>query len=273
MRFSGLVILLFLPCSFSGVEAHSSPIAPEIHIYKRVGDTNLAAHIFYPAAADRGTRLPVIVLFHGGGWSTGSPEWVYPESRRYAKYGAIAVAIEYRLADSAKITPLNALQDARDSILWLRANGRKLGIDSSRMAFYGVSAGGQLAAALATFPDPQHPDVNFAPRVLVMVSPALALASDSYFRSLLLGTATAEALSPAENIHRRIPPTIIFHGVMDTLVPISGARQFCQRARQFQSECTLIEYPGVDHLFTRKLDDQIDSFDPDPQDVSDEIAK
>jgi acetyl esterase len=273
MRLSSLLFLLLLPCSFLSAEAQSSPIEPEIHVYKTIGDTILSAHIFYPGDAVRGTRMPVIVLIHGGGWNSGSPEWVYEEGRRYAKYGAAAVAIEYRLSDSAKITPLDSLQDARDLVLWLRANDRELGINSSRMALYGVSAGGQLAAALATLPDPQHPNVNFAPKAMVMVSPALSLTTDTYFQGLLLGKATAEALSPDEHIHRRLPPTIIFHGVLDSLVPISGARRFCQRARQFGSECKLIEYPGVGHLFTRKLDNQMDSFDPDPKDVADAIEK
>jgi acetyl esterase len=273
MRLRSLLFLLLLPCSFRNAGAQSSPIEPEIHVYKAIGDTTLSAHIFRPEDARRGTRLPVIVLIHGGGWNTGSPEWVYEAARRYAKYGAIAVAIEYRLSDSAKITPLDSLQDARDLVLWLRVNERDLGINSSRMAVYGVSAGGQLAADLATLSDPHHPNVNLALKAMVMVSPALSLTTDTYFQSLLLGQATAEALSPNEHIHRRLPPTIIFHGASDTLVPISGARRFCQRARKLGSECTLIEYPGVGHLFTRKLDNQIDSFDPDPKDVKDAIER
>jgi len=271
MRFRGLLFLLLVPCSILVSETQSSPIEPEIHVYKTIGDTNLSAHIFYPAV--RGTKMPVIVLIHGGGWNTGSPEWVYETGRRYAKYGAVAVALEYRLSDSVKITPLDSLQDARDLLLWLRANESQLGINSSRMAVYGVSAGGQLAAALATLPDPQHPKDDFAPKAMVMVSPALSLTNDHYFQGLLLGNATAEALSPDEHIDRRLPPAIIFHGASDTLVPISGARRFCQRARQFGSECTLIEYPGVGHVFTRKLDNQIDSFDPDPKDAADAIEK
>jgi acetyl esterase len=273
MRIGSLLFLLLLPCSVLDTNAVFSPVKPEIHGYKTVGDRTLSAHIFGPEDPRRGTRLPVIVLIHGGGWNTGSPEWVYDVGRRYAKYGAVAVAVEYRLSDSAKITPLDSLQDVRDLVLWLRANDRELGIDSSQMAVYGVSAGGQLAADLVTLPDPQHPNVNFTPKAMVMISPALSLTTDTYFQGLLLGRATAEALSPDEHIYRRLPPTIIFNGASDSLVPISGSRRFCQRARQFGGECMLIEYPGVGHLFTRNLSNQFDSFDPDPRDVTDAIAK
>jgi len=273
MRLGSLLFLLLLPCSLLDAAAQSSPIEPEIHVYKTIGDETLSAHIFRPEDAVPGRRLPVIVLIHGGGWNTGSPEWVYEAGRRYAKYGAVAVALEYRLSDSAKITPLDSLEDARDLVLWLRANHRELGIDSARMAVYGVSAGGQLAAALATVPDTRRPNVSFAPKAMVMVSPALSVTNDTYFQGLLLGKATAEALSPDEHILRRLPPAIVFHGALDSLVPISGSRRFCQRARQVGSQCTLIEYPGVGHLFTRKLDNQIDSFDPDPKDVADANEK
>jgi acetyl esterase len=125
MRLSSLLFLILLTCSFLDAEAQSSPIEPEIRVYKTIGDRTLSAHIFCPEDARRGTRLPVIVLIHGGGWNTGSPEWVHEVGRRYAKYGAVAVAIEYRLSDSTKITPLDSLQDARDLVLWLRANDRE----------------------------------------------------------------------------------------------------------------------------------------------------
>jgi acetyl esterase len=71
----------------------------------------------------------------------------------------------------------------------------------------------------------------------------------------------------------RIPPTIIFHGIADSLAPISGVKRYCDRATQFDSECELHAYPGVGHLFTRKLDNQEDGFDPDPKVVADAKTK
>ncbi len=88
-----------------------------------------------------------------------------------------------------------------------------------------------------------------------------------------MGKATTAALSPDEHINRRLPPTIIFQGVLDTTVPICGARRFCQRARDYGSNCQIIEYPLLGHLLTRKLDEQTYPFDPDPKAVADSIAK
>ncbi len=270
-----LITTLTFFCICSPIQGQSpgAQLKPDIRTFKTVGTTRLTAHIFRPEGATPGKPAPVIVLFHGGGWNVGSPEWVYGDARRYASYGAVAVAAEYRLCDGTKITPLDAIADARDLILWLRANSKELGIDPSRLAAYGFSAGGHLAAALATIPDPERPNVDFSPQALVMLSPAVSLVGDSYFQGLLLGKATTAALSPDEHINRRLPPTIIFQGVLDTTVPICGARRFCQRARDYGSNCQIIEYPLLGHLLTRKLDEQTYPFDPDPKAVADSIAK
>jgi acetyl esterase len=273
MKLFSAVLAFFCICSPINAQSQSAQPRPDIRVYKAVGTTKLTAHIFHPEGAAKDKPAPVIVLFHGGGWSVGSPEWTYGDAQRYASYGAVAVAAEYRLCDQANITPLDSLADARDLVLWLEANSKELGIDPSHLAAYGVSAGGHLAAALATIPDPEHRNTDLSPQVMVMISPALALAQDGWFKGLLLGKATPESLSPDEHIHSRVPPTIIFHGVADTLVPIDGVRRYCQRAQKYGSDCQVVEYPGVGHLFTRKLDNQIDSFDPDPKDVADSIAK
>lgn len=131
--------------------AASSVSGPRIEVYKSVSDIKLTAHIFRPVAAGR--RRPVIVLFHGGGWTAGSPEWVYDAAKRYASLGAVAIAAEYRLSDQKTLTPLDAMADARDIVRWMRRNAANLGIDTARVAAYGVSAGGQLAASLAVLDD------------------------------------------------------------------------------------------------------------------------
>lgn len=106
-----------------------------------------------------------------------------------------------------------------------------------------------------------------------MISPVVSVTHDGWFQRILLGKATAGDLSPDEHITKRLPPTIIFHGISDTLVPIAGVRGFCERARKQGSDCEVVEYSNVGHLFTRKLDSQESDFDPEPKDVADSHAK
>ena len=259
-------------CASANAQAKARSVGPDIRVYKTVGATKLTAHVFRTSQTNSGSRIPAILLFHGGGWVAGSPEWVYEAAQRYAKYGAVAIAVEYRLCDQKTVTPIDSLADARDVLRWTRSNAADLGIDPDRIAAYGVSAGGQLAAALATIIDPQNPDTPI-PAALVMISPAVSVAHDGWFQRILLDKAPATDLSPDDHITKRLPPTLIFHGVSDTLVPISGVRRFCERAKQQDSDCEIAEYLNVGHLFTRKLDSQEDNFDPDPNDVADARAK
>jgi acetyl esterase len=266
-----LGILLF--CRSGNAQAAAGPASPDIRVYKTVGAAKLTAHVFHPFQASDGKRAPAILLFHGGGWVAGSPEWVYEAAERYARHGAVAIAVEYRLSDQKTVTPLDSLADARDILRWTRTNAAELGIDPDHIAAYGVSAGGHLAAALATIDDPQHSHALAAPSALVLISPAVSVARDGWFERMLLGKAPVVDLSPDEHITKRLPPTIIFHGISDTLVPIRGVRRFCERARQQNSDCEIVEYPNVGHLFTRKLDSQEDHFDPDPKDLADARTK
>jgi acetyl esterase len=266
-----LGILLF--CGSANAQAAVGPTGPDIRVYKTVGAAKLTAHVFHPSQASDRKRAPAILLFHGGGWVAGSPEWVYEAAERYAQLGAVAIAVEYRLSDQKTVTPLDSLADARDILRWTRTNAAELGIDPDHVAAYGVSAGGQLASALATIDDTQHPGTLAAPSALVMISPAVSVTHDGWFERILLDKAPVVDLSPDEHITKRLPPTIIFHGVSDTLVPVSGVRRFCERARQQNSDCEIVEYPNVGHLFTRKLDSQEDNFDPDPTDVADARTK
>jgi acetyl esterase len=269
------LLQLLLLVLTAGVPAprQSSFETPNVKVYKAVGDVKLTAHVFRALQGNSGDRHPAIVLFHGGGWVSGSPDWVYDTAKRYASFGAVAVAAEYRLSDQEKITPLDAMADARDIVRWMRRNSADLNIDPDRIAAYGVSAGGQLAASLATIDDDLANPISAVPNAMVFISPAVSVEQDGWFQKLLGNRALAKNLSPSEHITKRIPPIIIFHGIADTLVPIAGVRRYCDRTKQFGSECELHAYPGVGHLFTRKLDNQEDSFDPDPKVVADARTK
>jgi acetyl esterase len=262
-------LLLFAATAIVG---QAQVAGPDIRVYKTVGATKLSAHLFRPAGS-ASTARPAIVLFHGGGWTAGSPEWVYDAAKRYAGYGAVAVAAEYRLSDQKATTPLDAMADARDIIRWMRDNAAGLGIQPDRIAVYAVSAGGQLAASLATFDDHSSGQPSPVPNAMVLISPALSLAHDGWFQKILAGRATAGDVSPDEHVDKVLPPTAIFIGGADTLTPAVGARRFCDRVNERGGHCEIHVYEGVGHLFTRKLDNQEDDFDPDPKVVLDARQK
>lgn len=93
-------------------------------------------------------RLPVLVYFHGGGFTIGSIATHDVLCRTLSHLAQCAVlSVHYRLAPDHKF-PV-AHDDAWDSVRWLAQNGGRLGLEVSRMAVGGDSAGGTLAAACA----------------------------------------------------------------------------------------------------------------------------
>jgi acetyl esterase len=253
-----------------------APLQPEVRIYKRIGTTTLKAYIFMPAGPINATPRAAIVLLHGGGWSTGSPEWMHDDAKRYAGLGMVAIAGEYRLSDQKSITPIEAMADVRDLIRWVRTNAADLSVNPHRIAAYGVSAGGHLALSAAVFPHTEEDRTSAVPDLLVLISPSVSLLNDKW-PQLLLGTRTeAKTISPAENVTQRLPPIAIIEGAADTVTPPLAARRFCDRAKQLGGSCELNLYPKLGHILSRRLDPRAQEegpFDPDPDAVLDAHAK
>ena len=93
-------------------------------------------------------RLPVLMYFHGGGFTIGSVQTHDVLCRRLSHLANCAVvSVDYRLAPEHKFP--TAFEDAWDALKWLVDGGERLGVDSRRVAVGGDSAGGTLAAACA----------------------------------------------------------------------------------------------------------------------------
>lgn len=126
------------------IKAHALPRVQTLQIAARDGAA-LHARLFAPSA-DPG--LPVLLYFHGGGFTIGSVATHEPLCRALAHQAHCAVmSVDYRLAPEAKFP--TAVHDAWDSLQWLRAQAAALGLDAGRIAVGGDSAGGTLAAVSA----------------------------------------------------------------------------------------------------------------------------
>jgi acetyl esterase len=213
------------------------------------------------------TVHPAIIVLHGGGWNAGSPEWTYYDTQRFAGLGMVAIAGEYRLSNQKDVTPLEAMADTRDLIRWVREHAAELGTDPHRVAVYGSSAGGHLAASAAVFPHAEESKTSAVPDALILLSPAASIVGDQWPQRLLGTRADVKTISPAENITKPLPPMIIIEGAADTETPLLGVQRFCDRANQVGGTCELHVYPNLGHLLSRNLDPQAQEqgpFDPDP---------
>jgi acetyl esterase len=115
-----------------------------LHLPTRDGST-LRAKLWAEHAKP---NLPVLLYLHGGGFTVGSPETHEALCKHLAHLAHCAVmSLDYRLAPEHTFP--TAHNDALDALQWLVANAASLGLDTTRIAIGGDSAGGTLTAATA----------------------------------------------------------------------------------------------------------------------------
>jgi acetyl esterase/lipase len=227
-------------------------------IYKTIQGSDLRLHVFSPAGHAPGSRSPAAVFFFGGGWLFGDIRRYQTQATHLALRGLVTVLVDYRVKCRHGSTIMDSVADGKSAMRWVRGHANELGLDPSRIAAVGSSAGAQVAAAAALisdFDDPADPPIDPRPNALVLYNPALDLASPSAVQKIatLMGKAVADHghdLSPIDHLDRGLPPTILFQGTADELVSPATAETFCRRARASTAQCEVVLYPGAPHGFT-----------------------
>ncbi|SKA78130.1 Acetyl esterase/lipase [Prosthecobacter debontii] len=114
--------------------------------YARHGEREMQLDLYRPAGVKE--VLPAIVCIHGGGWYKGDRSSMTKLAQALAEQGFVTVSISYRLSGEAKFPA--AIQDCKAAVRWLRANASTYGVKPEAIGVTGLSAGGHLAALLAT---------------------------------------------------------------------------------------------------------------------------
>lgn len=111
------------------------------------GDPDVRVLLYTPPGEQKGLR-PAVLDIHGGGFVIGDADMSDPANRALSlQLGCVVVSVDYRLAPET-IWP-GALHDCYAALSWLHENAGELGVDPTRIAIAGGSAGGGHAAALA----------------------------------------------------------------------------------------------------------------------------
>lgn len=142
-------LILMLPQGPLLMTAQAPPIELQTLRYAVRDGRELVLDLYTPATT-AGSRLPVVVFLHGGGWSGGT-RTTGPDFRRFfARDGFAMVSIEYRLTPA--ITFPSNVEDVKTAVRWLRANADAHRLDAGRICLWGTSAGGHLAAVAGLAP-------------------------------------------------------------------------------------------------------------------------
>jgi acetyl esterase len=241
------------PFLFSDVTVISEDsFAPDSMVsYKSVGDATLNLHVFLPSGHSVTDKRPAILFFHGGGWNGGAPEQFYPHSKHLASKGMIAISVDYRLRNIHGTTPREAVMDGKSAMRWVRQHAAGWGIDPERIAAGGGSAGGHIAAAAATLKgmDDEGDDLNVQarPDALVLFNPVYDNGPNGYGHDRVADY--WKEFSPMHNIDPTVPPTIVFLGTEDRLIPVATAESFQNKMLDLGIRSELILYEGMGHGF------------------------
>jgi len=188
-----------------------------------------------------GGGLPLVIWIPGGDWKT-APREPCPVAWLVDRGYAVA-SIGYRTSETV-VFPA-PLEDCRAAITMLMRDAETWGVDPGRIAVVGAAAGGHLAALVGftEWPaDPAGEPADGAAREREVVAAVAAVGAPTHLLSLgggndrggsaasrLVGGPLPEvreaalAASPLTHVSPQAPPTLLVHGVADTVVPAEQA--------------------------------------------------
>ena len=257
--------------SASVLEIPAAPMhaVEDLQVPMRDGAT-IRARLYLPVEPNWAEPLPVLVYYHGGGFTIGSVDTHDALCRMFARDAHCAVfSVDYRLAPEHRFP--TAVHDAFDAYAWLHAHAASYALDASRVAVGGDSAGGTLATVCAVLAR----DAGIAPVLQLLIYPSVSALqqTDSHKRlaeGYLLTALTIQWFfehyaSDASDRHdwrfapldgtrdapdfRGVAPAWIAVAQFDPLVDEGEA--YAQKLREAGNEVTLVHYEGVVHEFIK----------------------
>lgn len=221
------------------------------YVYSQRPEGDIQAHVFQPAKSSVEPR-PVVVFFHGGLWDTPTPSQFVPHCLHFASRGAVAVAAETRTSAKHGTGPLEAIEDARELIRWLRFNADTFNLDPAKITV-GGAAGGAFLALLTAMPKakdvPPVDGVDAFPQAVILFSALVNTASKGQAMDRFPNPKAAKKNSPTSLMRRKLPPMLFFHGKSDRISPFDEIQKFRRRMRWRGNTCEIIDFEKADHSF------------------------
>tara|TARA_R110002126_G_scaffold274972_1_gene420319 strand:- start:58279 stop:59124 length:846 start_codon:yes stop_codon:yes gene_type:complete len=246
---SKLYVLIFF-LIFSSISFSQEKV-----LYKKIGNIDLYMDVYHAEKADIKVKSPAIVFFFGGGWNGGTTSQFKPQAQFFSQRGLSCFLVEYRVKNKHNTTPFESLKDAKSAMRFIRKNSKIFTIDSLKIIGAGGSAGGHLAAATALIEgyneDQDDLEISCKPNALILFNPVIDNGPGGYGYERI--NEAYKDFSPLHNIKTGAPPTILFLGTNDKLVPVETAEYYKTVMNKVKSRCDLYLFEGQSHgFFNRK---------------------
>ncbi len=209
--------------------------------------------VYMPKGMGADAKLPVVLFFYGGSWTSGSRGEYRFAGEALAGLGYVAVVADYRLYPSVKFPVYE--YDAGLALRWTLDHIASYGGDPAAIFIMGHSAGAHLAALLAV--DPAYARAAGVPDHTIKGFIGLAGPYDMV-PSQVASVRDVFAGLPDENVARPvrfvtpenaalIPPMLLLYGLADKTVERGNAVEMARLMREVGRPVTLKEYPDVGH--------------------------
>ncbi|MEE2936029.1 MAG: alpha/beta hydrolase [Planctomycetota bacterium] len=184
------------------------------------------------------TKLPILVIYFGGGWINGRPGHMTPLAQAIAQRGYVTVVPNYRLSREAPFPA--AIHDCKAAIRWARSHAKSLKGDPDKIAVTGGSAGGHLAGLVAATNGLQEfegheSNVSSEVQALIVMCGSMDLLSESTQKNIKLSEERGQVhpiiqflggppskrrqayikASPNTHLSKSMPPSLFIDGELD----------------------------------------------------------
>jgi len=224
-------------------------------VYGKGTKGDLLADVYIPEKKQ--AKMPAVLDIHGGGWVNGTRYTMSPAMEDMAAQGFVGMTIEYDLSGTAdKVVFPTALNQCWMALHFLREHAAEYGVDPTKIAVAGSSAGGELAALLGL--GVGKPDSEPPVAAAVVYNGVLDLSdpgvSPKIVEAYLGGSCEAKKdeckkASPTQAIMMGAPPFFVGHGTKDESVPYEQAEQFIDKLKKASVPVMVFTAPGGPHTY------------------------
>lgn len=210
----------------------------------------LVADILVPPNATAAMPQPLLVWIHGGGMVAGDKRDLVGVAEGYARAGYVVASVNYRLTPQLKFdgtlkTQANtqAAEDLMSAVRFLRTNAATYGVDPTKVATIGYSAGGELSLINAIEADtllnasPDFPGQSA--RVQGAISTGSTLINSQWNSDSVLNYQSTDA--PVLLLHANPIDSVTRATWSDNVLPTAS------RINNSGNSCTLVAQPDQSH--------------------------
>jgi acetyl esterase/lipase len=245
-------MLSTLLCSLLLIQAQD-PVPTTTVVYSSPAGKELSMDIFM---SNSKKPQPIVLMFHGGGYIMGERKWMNLHVKELNEAGFAAATVSYRLAPATRLPDI--IEDGRNAVRYVRANGAKLGLDPGRVIAFGHSAGAHMSLMLGYLVKDREsrPNGVITNGGVTDLSQGFTTQDLTMYAKMLMGKDLKDAtedfkhFSPINHVKKDAPPTFVLVGTADSFYEQSRILERKLKELGVKHEAVYVE--GGAHLYFRE---------------------